>query len=380
MERPMAAPEIAIFLGAGASCSEGAPTQGNLFRDFFGESFDGYQGIARGHPSLTAIKTMKNRLVRFFEVFFGFNPEESYATAHFPTFEEALGIVDLALIRDDGFRGFEGNLSSQQLGATLRNVRSDFVFLIALILDKKLEQSIGRHALLVRKLSQDGALNRCAFVSFNYDILIDNALGAQYEDYFLDYGIEYANFNGQEEFPRPRPHPVSLLKLHGSLNWLYCSTCSSVAITPRNKGVCNLVVSPADCRCGRCNSLTVPIIIPPTYFKVLSNVFLQEVWHRAEKTLSSCRTWVFCGYSFPDADMHVKYLLKRVQVNSPGQRKIMVVNWHEDKEPHAAAAEQQRYRRFFGDTAQLKYEKLSFEQFAADPNQMLNAVSSSSLE
>ncbi len=91
------------------------------------------------------------------------------------------------------------------------------------------------------------------------------------------------------------------------------------------------MVNPTDCQCRKCGSLTTPIIIPPTYFKVLSNIFLQEVWHRAETVLSNCRTWVFCGYSFPDADMHVKYMLKRVQVNSQLPRKIVVVNWHAKK-------------------------------------------------
>jgi hypothetical protein len=367
----MATPEIAIFFGAGASCSEGAPTQGQLLKDFFAESFEGYQGMADGHPSLQSIRAMKNRLVRFFEVFFGLNPETTYATAQFPTFEEALGIVDLALARDDGFRGFEGNLNPQQQGATLRNVRRDFVFLIALILDKKLEHPSGHHTRLVQNLIESEVLQRCAFVSFNYDILIDNALGARYAEYFLDYGIELASFNGEEEFEQPRLGHIQLLKLHGSLNWLYCSTCHSVALTPRRKGVCDLVVNPAECRCRKCNSLTVPIIVPPTYFKLLSNLFLQEVWHRTEQILSGCRTWVFCGYSFPDADMHVKYLLKRVQVNSSQPPTLLVVNWPETKERHRASEEEDRYRRFCGTAAELRYERISFEQFAADPNRSL---------
>jgi NAD-dependent SIR2 family protein deacetylase len=369
----MAPPEVAIFLGAGASCSEGAPTQAQLFRDFFGESFDGYKGMTDGDPSHTPIRVMKNNLVKFFQTFFGFDPVSSHATALFPTFEEVLGIVDLALTRDDGFRGF-GNLSYQQWGSTLRNARNEFVFLIALILDKKLEHSPGRHAHLVQKLRDSGMLEKCAFISFNYDILIDNALGELYPDYSLDYGIECINLNGVERVPRPRREPLSLLKLHGSLNWLYCSTCRSVVITWGDKGVCNLVVNPAECRCQKCDSLTVPIIIPPTYFKVLSNIFLQEVWHRTENELSSCQTWVFCGYSFPDADMHVKYLLKRVQVNSPGLRKILVVNWHEAKRDLEAAEEEERYLRFFGTTAQLKYERLSFQQFAADPSRFLQSI------
>jgi hypothetical protein len=210
----MAGPDLAIFLGAGASCSEGAPSQSNLFGDFFSESFEGYRGHLAGDPSLQKIKTLKNGLIRFFEVFFGFDPTKPPATSQFPTFEEALGIVDLALSRDEGFQGFEGNLSHQQWGATLHNVRTDFVFLIALILDKKLEASKGNHRRLVENLREIGMLDRCAFLSFNYDILIDNALDEDCEEYgnhFLDYGIAFENMNRD---PGKRS-PIHLLKLHG---------------------------------------------------------------------------------------------------------------------------------------------------------------------
>src|SRR5438309_1668319 len=185
--------EAAIFLGAGASCSEGAPTQARLFEVFFRESFENYYQLQNGRASLSSIRALKNRLVRFFEVFFGFNPDSTERRVLFPTFEEALGILDLALSRDDGFRQFEGNLSSHQQGATLRNIRRDFVFLIALILDKTLESPNGHHTALIRNLNQSGLLNRCAFVSFNYDILIDNALARQKGHKFLDYGIDFSN-------------------------------------------------------------------------------------------------------------------------------------------------------------------------------------------
>ena len=117
-----------------------------------------------------------------------------------------------------------------------------------------------------------------------------------------------------------------------------------------------------------------PIVIPPTYFKVLSNLFLQEVWHRAERQLSSCKTWVFCGYSFPDADMHVKYLLKRIQVNSGQPRKVIVLNWHKDKNEHEAEQELSRFQRFFGTPVELNYERLSFEQFAEAPHHLLQTA------
>ena len=324
------------------------------------------------HPSLQGIKVLKNGLVRFFEVFFGFDPTKPPPISQFPTFEEALGIVDLALSRDDGFRGFEGNLSPQQWGATLRNVRTNFVFLIALILDKKLEQSKGHHRLLVENLRANGILDKCAFVSFNYDILIDNALDGYYTDHFWDYGIGFDNIGGQGNHAGELT-PTSLLKLHGSLNWLYCSTCRSVTLTRYEKGVVDVLINPAQGRCQKCGALRVPVIVPPTYFKVLSNIFIQIVWYKAEQILNNCRAWVFCGYSFPDADMHVKYLLKRVQVNSKPP-KIVVVNWHKDKELRAADEEEKRYRRFFGAASQLEYEKISFDEFAENPNGLLNKV------
>ncbi len=368
----MAAPEIAIFLGAGASCSEGAPSQASLFKDFFSESFEGYRGYPPEHPSLGQIKTLKNGLVRFFEVFFGFDPTKPPPTSHFPTFEEALGIVDLALSRDEGFRGFEGNLSPQQWGATLRNVRTEFVFLIALILDKRLEHSQVLHTLLAKNLHESGRLEKCLFLSFNYDILIDNALEGRYKEHYLDYGIQFDNINRD---PAEKLTPIPLLKLHGSLNWLYCSACRSIAITLYEKGVVDLLMNPTESHCQKCGALRIPIIIPPTYFKVFSNIFVQTVWYKAEQLLKNCRVWVFCGYSFPDADMHVKYLLKRVQVNS-APPKIVVANWHKnkDKEPRLAEEEENRYRRFLGVASQLKYEKISFEQFAADPNGLLKNV------
>jgi hypothetical protein len=101
----MADPEIAIFLGAGASCAEGAPTQAGLLREFFKESFANYgpaNGYGERHPPLKNIKALKNRLARFFKVLFGFDPmNDNLDAVEFPTFEEALGIIDLALERDE---------------------------------------------------------------------------------------------------------------------------------------------------------------------------------------------------------------------------------------------------------------------------------------
>ena len=68
-------------------------------------------------------------------------------------------------------------------------------------------------------------------------------------------------------------------------------------------------------KCLNCGEVTVPIIVPPTYFKNMSNVFLSTVWNKSERAIRDSDIIVFCGYSFPEADMHIKYLLKRVQTS-----------------------------------------------------------------
>jgi hypothetical protein len=134
--------------------------------------------------------------------------------------------------------------------------------------------------------------------------------------------------------------------------------------------VVDILMNPAEGRCPKCGSLRVPIIIPPTYFKVLSNIFVQFVWYKAEQLLKDCRVWVFCGYSFPDADIHVKYLLKKVQVNSTPPQ-VVVINWHLGKESSEAEDEEKRYRRFFGAASSVEYDKISFAQFAAEPSDLI---------
>jgi hypothetical protein len=43
---------------------------------------------------------------------------------------------------------------------------------------------------------------------------------------------------------------------------------------------------------------------------------------------------VFCGYSFPDADIHIKYLLKRAQTNRDRPLHFTVVNNFKGKKPY----------------------------------------------
>jgi hypothetical protein len=346
--------DTAIFLGAGASCAEGAPSQGELFAEYF--------RFLRNNPNTDK---MNSELAAFFDEMFGIDVQRGdLENLKFPTFEEALALVDLATIRKEAFRDFE--LDNRATSGSLRSIGQHLVFLLASILREKLQGDGQWHPLLINELVKSEKIRETMFVSTNYDILIDNTLTDLYkQDLDLDYGLDFRNFYIDDDWRRPDPkNRVQLYKPHGSLNWLYCPVCNEIEITPKEKGVTRLI-SLDDPNCRRCQRMFSPIIVPPTFYKDLTNVFFSTVWNRIEVSMRSVRHIIFCGYSFPDADIHIKYLLKRVQTNRDRALRFTVVNQAPNKENHIVLEEKTRYLRFLGPN--VRYSELSFSDFAANP-------------
>src|SRR5713226_7128554 len=124
-------PDTAIFLGAGASKAEGAPLQGELFRDYF---------------SSDIFKSSHDNIDR-----------EDTANIKFPTFEEVLGLTDLAIIRKEAFRHFDIENRAANSGS-LRFIAQYLVFLVAKVLDAKLQKRAVEHRELVMTLRNAGKL------------------------------------------------------------------------------------------------------------------------------------------------------------------------------------------------------------------------------
>ena len=349
--------DTAIFLGAGASKAEGAPLQGQLFLEYFSS------------PSFrTSRRKMDRELTAFFSQMFGINVKRrDLSSVPFPTFEEVLGLTDLAIIRKEAFRHFDVESRDHNSGR-LRFIAQYLVFLVADVLRAKLAGQARLHRELVTALREENQLNRTVFVSTNYDILIDNALTeTRRHGIYLDYGVEFRNFEWRNDWERPvRGSSVSLFKPHGSLNWLFCPTCDELQITPKEKiDISQLISESANARCPECRTIYSPLIMPPTFYKDLNNVFLSEIWNRTDVALRKVKHIIFCGYSFPDADIHIKYLLKRAQTNRTVPVCFTVINNHPGKKPDDAQQEQSRYTRFLGKN--VNYTSKSFEEFAADP-------------
>ena len=95
----------------------------------------------------------------------------------------------------------------------------------------------------------------------------------------------------------------------------------------------------------------------------MSNFYLQEIWRKAENALKQAKRIFFCGYSFPDADIHIKYLLKRVEINRGSTPEIFIINNHKGKSDDQRENEELRYKRFFKNSQKVHHTNQSFENF-----------------
>ena len=358
---------ICIFLGAGASAAENLPIQNELFSTYFKYSLPFHSN-----------SQMNIKLREFFKEVFNIDVlKDNLDKVNFPTFEEVLGILDMAEQRRESFKNFGTDTYNNRNGS-INLLRQYLILLTANSINNASKESNKYHELLLNNLLKENQLLNTTFISVNYDIHIDNTISKLCDKndmpVMLDYGIDFANFNYKHsKWRRPEGKMIKLYKIHGSLNWLYCPVCSSITLTPYEGGVMRILNNQDEATCLNCKEYTIPIIVPPTYFKNMSNVYLSSVWNKAESELRKADLVVFCGYSFPEADIHIKYMLKRVQTSRNKEPlKIMVINNHKNKLLSTLKKEEMRYKRFLGED--IIFTKASFQDFAQNPGKYISLV------
>ncbi|MGL6107994.1 SIR2 family protein [Romboutsia sp.] len=358
--------KIAIFLGAGASAAENCPIQSELFREYF-----------KNMTEKDYNSDMNIALYKFFKEMFNIDiKKDDMETVCFPTFEEVLGLLDLSEQRRESFKNFGLETLSKKVDST-RFLRQYLILLMAKAIDKSEKSNNHHHKLLVDNLRTAGLLEEATFISANYDIHIDNTIAALYKSkeypVMLDYGVKFSNFDIEGGWKPPQNPSIKLYKIHGSLNWLYCPICNSLTLTPYEGGIMRLIYNIEEAKCLDCGCITVPIIIPPTYFKNMANVFVSTVWNEVEKSLRQSDVLIFCGYSFAEADIHIKYMIKRVQTSrKKPPLKIMVFNGYKGKKEISLRKEEERYKRFLGN--EVIFRNNSFQEFCENPAYFIDMI------
>ena len=280
-------------------------------------------------------------------------PRPGRVKSSYPSLPLLMSLIDAAVDR------------GQPLGANydanrLRDVRAAIDYTIFALLEYKLRKGIPAfHREAIDWLFPEPQEPR--LISLNYDIIADNTLAARSMDKFPDYGCEI-----RTETYHLFPKFGKLLKLHGSLNWLYCPNCTrlDVAVSRSNHGFSKalegLFISEGgetndldhrySCHgspCQSCGTFVRPVMITPTQKKDYRNPHIAQVWYRAEEILRSANSVVFIGYSMPSDDVEVVYLLKRGLAHLSSSQ-ITVVEYDEQSRSVELHEVGQRYESIFG--------------------------------
>ena len=323
--------KIIFFFGAGASKVDNAP----LASELLSESL---KLKDNGNPRIEAerIENVKEFLKDIY-----LNDCSNYLL--FPTFEEVLSPIDIAIEKKEGF-------SAHWSLESLQKLRVDIIYCICEVLRDKLRGQRKYHDKFIKKLYRRDLIN-FVFLSSNYDILLDNAL--REKGMYIDYQLEETNSRRS-----PSKNQVMLLKLHGSLNWKYFPHGISVKrqeekiIVEENK--CNFDYSKFEPYSNE-YYYAQPLIVPPTYQKEYDNKYLNQIWKRAGEELEKASKIFFIGYSMPDSDIHIKHLMLCSLYRKKDRPEIVVVGSTNEK-----SQLYNNYRRIFGEITQLP---VGFEGF-----------------
>jgi hypothetical protein len=281
-----------------------------------------------------------------------------FSSERLPRIEDVLSQVDMAIASNSP-------LSPKYDVAYLRELRFNLTYLIYKVLRHSLDFMPDSHnpvyENLVKALTPGDTI-----ISLNYDIAIDNALLWLFNRAGLgsvDYGLKV-----RDSWPigryDDRLGPVPLLKLHGSLNWLYCPNCRALDVTEGHKGVYVVLEEGESVECSGCHKPNYEsTLITPSFVRTMANGLLVPVWKRAEQAVAGAERLVFIGYSLPDADIDLRCMLTRGLYNNPKRNAVPI--WVIDRERLLGSGEipeeWRRYRQLLGE--QVQYYPIGFQEF-----------------
>ena len=214
---------------------------------------------------------------------------------------------------------------------------------------------------------------RAAIISTNYDIMLDSPLSRVVG---LNYGTKMRNmvsggFDSRCNLKRPTQDGtgdilnrgrIPLLKIHGSLNWLYCSKCDEVDITA-DKGVLRTLSEDYYCHNPHCTNNYEPLLITPTMFKNYENRFIKETWDCAEKELIGAENLVFIGYALKEEDYQIRCLLMKALLNKkkPYKKITIIEKKAEGNEDAMYLSDvKKKYSDLYGD---IQFDAIGFTKY-----------------
>jgi hypothetical protein len=340
-----------LILGAGASASAGAPLMWNFLDE--AERLRDSNAVADSSAEFNLV----------FKALAALNQTHSKATLDVINIESVFAAFEMAKLL-----GRLGTLTQDEIDQLPNAMRRVIVRTLEQTINIPVSGGGGRTpgdyielTNMTRKLAETRTdlSKHLSIITFNYDLCADLALyNARVA---IKYGLNAAH--GSRE--------ISLLKLHGSLNWGRCSGCKKLVAWDLSKYFINHDWPPYDVpigklvmsahfhefqHCPQSRFEDAPYVVPPTWNKSQYHAELETVWKSAAAELASAANIVVCGYSLPESDQFFRYLYALGTVGDLRLKNIWVFD------PDVAV--EQRFNKLLGQAAspRFKFHKLNFAQ------------------
>lgn len=202
------------------------------------------------------------------------------------------------------------------------------------------------------------------FISLNYDTVLERALTC------AEFPWYYAHIPTATERD---PSGITVIKPHGSLNWLFEGNEPQVSIST------DYGLEPVANRCSEVNQFQEAMIIAPTQLKGALNIpetqaaltidLFGKIWKSVADALVDADRVFTIGYSFPSTDHHFRTLLQLVNTKRERKNYDEVYCCTLASGDEKADKDQKRVfesaKLFFPSQNFYQYEQ-GFGQFAAD--------------
>lgn len=364
---------ITIF-GAGASYESGVPNRHELLDEILNCKDEKFiQSIAH------------QEFLNFYQKFFSSN--KNILKHH--SFERIFGFLDYFILNNKSLRG---KYNSHYLGV----IKGYLVRLILSIINTKVDtisEQLTFHNPYFKYVRAQLARDiNPVLITLNYDTLLSSCFNCLYPfNVYLNYNLELANYKFSDEFDlsynwiNPNdvilaptnfpPKRICVVKVHGSSNWKYCDNCESIYVSTwknilkvdlrsldSDKEYEKKIKDNPDFYCRECENRFKPLIMPPTHMKDFHNPVVRKLHFLFQHHIKYSENYIAIGYSFPDADIHIKSILS---TRSNRFNKLCVVNPILDEVS----------RSIYKSTAQRYQEiNLSFNELLEDTEQLNNIL------
>lgn len=357
--------DAVLILGAGASYPDGVPLQSEIIPIILSEKY----------PEIKKSTIGKN-VINFINNNFSY----SFKNNIFPKLEDLFAYIDF-------FLNQKINQDGEYTNEKFIELKESLIKLIYYVISrysretwddyKKLKKRYYRIFWeLINKINKN-----ISIITFNYDTLLEESFDFLYPDYgAIDYCINlmnYDNLSGEEfsnwwDNPRveltvwenSKPVSIKIMKIHGSLNWKYCKTCSKILLTPWDTDIDlnsgsfikqDYQFNESEIyRCPLDRTILRTMIIQPAYMKNFDNPDILKIFNEAIFEIKSTEKVIFIGYSFPDSDIHVRAILNQAFVKN---KKISIIDINNSKKFY------DRYRLI---KKNIDFYQISFEELLSN--------------